>query len=223
MADNSVQTLQARLREASPEVEALMRIGGTPGAAIAILHEGELIYESYVGYRNVLDAIPVDNETMFPCASLTKAVVSAAIGICVDEGKFGWDTLVKDILPEFHTQDKLLHHHVAVADCLSHHAGMQSSLYWLGSMNNVLIARENSMKFLNDLKRVKPFRSEYLYNNLGYEAAAHILAKATGEPWERILHRKIFESLGMTRTGTNVNFNSRDKFAKTDSPNAIRR
>ncbi|KAL8849319.1 MAG: hypothetical protein Q9221_005670 [Calogaya cf. arnoldii] len=63
---------------------------------------------------------------------------------------------------------------------------MQNSLYWLGSMNNVLIAKENSVNFINDLKQVIFFRSEYLYNNLGYEIAAHILDKATAEPWHRL-------------------------------------
>ena len=63
---------------------------------------------------------------------------------------------------------------------------MQNSRFWLGNMNNMLISKENSMNFINALKQVKPFRNEYLYNNLRYEIAAHILEKVTEEPWERI-------------------------------------
>lgn len=192
-----------------------MNIGGTPGAAIAIIENGKLIHSEFLGFRDVQEQLLVNNATIFPCASLTKAVISAAIGLCVEDGRFTWDTPVKDILPDFYTRSEILHHHMTPVDCLSHRSGMQSSLYWLGSMNNVLISKENSMNFINDLKQVKPFRNEYLYNNLGYEIAAHILEKATGEPWERIMHSRIYQPLGMTRTGTHAYFDDGDNVAKT--------
>lgn len=211
----SRESIKERLAGVRQEIEKIMRIGGAPGVAIAVIHDGELLHQDYIGFRDITQKKPVDAETVFPCASLTKAVVSAAVGMCVEEGKFGWDTPVKEILPEFHTRDQVLHHHMTPVDCLSHRAGMQASLYWLGSMNNVLIAQENSMNFVNDLQRVKPFRGQYLYNNLGYELAAHILARVTSAPWEQILHRRIFEPLGMTRTGTNIQCSTGNNVAKT--------
>ncbi|KAL9026675.1 MAG: hypothetical protein Q9196_004698 [Gyalolechia fulgens] len=207
-------TVKARLEAVLPEAKTLMNIGGTPGAAIAIIDNGELIHTEYLGFRDLQQQLPVNDATIFPCASLTKAVVAAAIGLCVEDGKFTWDAPVKDILPDFHTRSEILHHHLTPVDCLSHRAGMQSSLYWLGSLNNVLISKENSMNFINDLKRVKPFRAEYLYNNLGYEIAAHLLERATGEPWERIMHSQIYQPLGMTRTGTHAYFDTGDNVAK---------
>jgi len=207
-------TVKARLEAVLPHARQLMNIGGTPGAAIAIIDNGELIHSEYIGFHNVHQQLPVNDATIFPCASLTKAVVSAAVGLCVEDGKFSWDTPVKDILPDFRTRSEILHHHMTPVDCLSHRAGMQSSNYWLGSMNNVLISKRNSMNFINDLKQVKPFRNEYLYNNLGYEVAAHILEKTTEEPWERIVHSRIYQPLGMTRTGTHAYFDTGDNVAK---------
>ncbi|KAL8874002.1 MAG: hypothetical protein Q9174_000598 [Haloplaca sp. 1 TL-2023] len=208
-------TVKARLQAVLPLAQDLLSIGGTPGAAIAIIDDGQLIHSEYIGFRDIEKQLPIDDATIFPCASLTKAVVAAAIGLCVDDGKFDWDTPVKDILPNFHTRSEILHHHMTPVDCLSHRAGMQNSLYWLGSMNNVLIAKEKSMDFINDLKQVKPFRNEYLYNNLGYEIAAHILEDATGEPWDRILHSRIYEPLDMTRTGTHAYFLEDGNVAET--------
>ncbi|KAL8904629.1 MAG: hypothetical protein Q9207_003150 [Kuettlingeria erythrocarpa] len=208
-------TIKARLEAVRPNAKQIMDIGGTPGAAIAIIDKGQLIYSEYIGFRDIDEQLPVDDATIFPCASLTKAVVAAAVGLCVEDGKFTWDTLVKDILPDFHTRSEVLHHHMTTVDCLSHRAGMQSSLYWLGSMNNVLISKEKSMDFINDLKQIKPFRNEYLYNNLGYEIASHILERATGKPWDWILHSRIYQPLGMTRTGTHAYFDTGDNVAKT--------
>ncbi|MCJ1381210.1 hypothetical protein MMC17_004319 [Xylographa soralifera] len=196
---SSKELIQERLAGVRQEVEAVMRIGGAPGVAIAVLHEGELIHQDYIVFRDIDQKKPVNDETIFPCASLAKAVLSAAVGICVEEGKFEWNTPIKEILPEFHTRDEILHHDMTPIDCLSHRAGMQGSLYWLGGLNN----------------RVKPFRGQYLYTDFGYEAAAHVLARVTGAPWERILYSRIFEPLGMTRTGTNVKISTGDNVAKT--------
>lgn len=207
--------LKRRLENVLPDARQIMNIGGTPGAAIAVIHHNNLIHTEYIGFRDTESRLPVDEKTIFPCASLTKAVVSAAVALCVEDGKFSWDTPVRDILPGFRTKSEVLHHNMTPVDCLSHRAGMQNSLYWLGSMNTVLIAKEKSMDFINDLKQVKPFRNEYLYNNLGYEIAAHILEEATGDPWKRILHTRIFEALGMSRTGTRANFDDGKNRAKT--------
>lgn len=208
-------TVKARLEAVLPFAKHLINIGGTPGAAVAIIGNGELIHSEFLGFRNVQKQLLVNDTTIFLCGSLTKAVISAAIGFCVEDGKFTWETPVKDILPDFHTRSEILYHHMTPVNCLSHQSGMQSSLYCLGNMNNMLMSKANSMNFINDLKQVKPFRNEYLYNNLGYEIVAHILEKATGEPWERIMHSRIYQPLGMTRTGTHAYFDSGDNVAKT--------
>ena len=208
-------TIIERLASVRLEAEKMMKIAGTPGAAISVIHEGTLIHSAYIGQRDIEKNLPVNEETIFPCASLTKAVVSAAVALTIEDGAFGWDTPVKDILPDFHTRDDTLHQLMTPVDCLSHRAGMQSSLYWLGSQNNVLISEENSMNLINDLQRYKGFRDEYLYNNLGYEIAAHLLTRASGEPWAQVLHKRIFEPLHMTRTGTHAYFINDDNVAKT--------
>ncbi|KAF2438274.1 beta-lactamase/transpeptidase-like protein [Karstenula rhodostoma CBS 690.94] len=177
-------------------IERLKSIYEDAGAAIAILHHGRLLHFENIGFRDLKSGLPVNDETIFPCASLTKAVVPAVVASYVEEGSFTWDTPVKDILQNFHTRDATLHQHMTPVDCLSHRAGMQSSLYWLGSDNNVLISNQNSMNFINDLQRVVPFRNGYLYNNLGYELAVHVLTK-------------------MTRTGTRAYFDGGDNVAKT--------
>ncbi|KAF1913118.1 beta-lactamase/transpeptidase-like protein [Ampelomyces quisqualis] len=206
--------LISRLSGVREYAESIMKIGGTPGAAIAILHEGELVYSEYLGLRDQENQLPVDEETIFPCASLTKAVVSAAMAICVEEGRLGWNTPVKDIVPGFHTQDETLHQQMTTVDCLTHRAGMQSTLYWLGSNNNILVPNNKSLDFVNDLERVERFRDHYLYNNLGYEIAAHVLNSVTGNVWDQMLQKRIFEPLEMARTGTRAYFRT-DNVAKT--------
>jgi CubicO group peptidase (beta-lactamase class C family) len=91
---------------------------------------------------------------------------------------------------------------------------MHSTLYWVGSNNNILVPNDKSLDFVNDLERVHRFRDHYLYNNLGYEIAAHTLTSISGEAWDQVLQKRIFEPLELARTGTRAYFRT-DNIAKT--------
>ena len=97
--------LPSPLDRLRPAVEALMQIGGSPGLALSVMSGGECAYEANFGYADTSAGLSISEETAFPICSLTKAVTSAALGILVDEGKVGWNALVKDILPTFHSRD----------------------------------------------------------------------------------------------------------------------
>ncbi|PQE17386.1 beta-lactamase family protein [Rutstroemia sp. NJR-2017a BVV2] len=164
-----------------------MKTGSTPGAAIA-------------------NKLPVTAETIFPCASLTKAVVAAGLGICVDEeiGGLKWDSKVHDVLPEWTSANEILRKEMTVTDCLSHRAGMEAPDHWLGTNNNILIPQEKSLDFLNTLQLSFPFRASYGYNNCGYEIAGHILTKAAPQRGDSFIKTRIFDPLNMTRTSTHA-------------------
>ncbi|KAA6409721.1 MAG: hypothetical protein FRX48_06333 [Lasallia pustulata] len=97
-------------------------------------------------------------ETIFPGCSLTKALTSAAMALLVEEGKVTWDTLVKDILPDFKVKDELLRNCTTISDLLCHRTGMSwgDNLY-VGSNNDVLISGKDSMKYLNSQLLLLPF------------------------------------------------------------------
>lgn len=127
-------------------------------------------------------------------------MVSAAIGMLVEEKKLSWDTPLKAILPDFQINDYILWNATTVTDILSHQTGMSIGNYYLGSDNNNLIPIENSMKFISDQQPTNPFRAQFEYNNLGYELAGHIIDRTSGTTWAEMLKRRIFQPLGMERT-----------------------
>lgn len=120
---STMSGLLYRLDALRPKIEEVMRIGGTPGLSIGIVHHGEQVYANY-GCRDVKNDIPLDEETILPMCSLTKAVTSAAMAILVDEGLIAWDTLVKDALPSLDIENDLLQNHMTIADLLCHRSGL---------------------------------------------------------------------------------------------------
>lgn len=133
-------------------------------------------------------------------------MVAAEIGMLVEDKEMDWNTPLKNILPEWHVEDPVVRNTVTIVDCLAHRTGLQMNNYWLESNNNIIIPLKDSMKFLNSLIPVKPFRGQFQYNNLGYEVAGHVIKKLSGMTWDQMLHSKIFEPLQMHRTGTHQNF-----------------
>ena len=80
-------------------VERIRMISGALGLAIGIIHNGNIVYEDYHGYRDVEESLPVNRDTVFSVASLTKAITAISIAILVDGSRLSWDTPLEQLLP----------------------------------------------------------------------------------------------------------------------------
>ncbi len=195
-----------RVSSLRPTIEKIMSRTGTAGLTYGVIYRGDIIHIDNFGHRDVEEKLPVNEDTIFQVASLTKSMVAAAIGMLVEDKKMNWDTLIKDILPEWNVQDPIVRNMTTIVDCLAHRTGLQMNDYWLESNNKIIVPMKDSMKFLNGLIPVKPFRGQFQYNNLGYEVAGHVIEKLSGMTWDQMLRSRIFEPLEMNRTGTHENF-----------------
>jgi CubicO group peptidase (beta-lactamase class C family) len=57
--------------------------------------------------------------------SLTKATITALVGMEVYAGTFDWETPVKDLLPEFASSDPMAQEKCTILDLLSHRSGIE--------------------------------------------------------------------------------------------------
>lgn len=192
--------LNARLSALHPTIHELISVAGTVGLSLGVVHNDKLIHTANFGFRDHASKLPINDETIFPGCSLTKAMLSATLGVLVEEGALTWETRLKDVLPAFHIRDQTLQDGITITDLLAHRTGMSASNYWLGSQNNILIAKDDSLTFLNNQQAVKPFRGQWQYNNLGYELAGLVIEQVTGHRWDKVLGSKILDPLGLTRT-----------------------
>ena len=177
----AMMDLSKRVAALGPTIEKLMSIGGTAGLSLGLLHHGKPIYQASYGLRDVPANLPVTEETILPGCSLTKALTAATIALLVEEEKVTWDTLVKDVLPDFKIKDEILHNCTTIADLLCHCTGMSwgDNLY-MDTNHNVLISGKDSMEYLNSQMLLLPFRGQFQYNNLPYELAGHVIEKVDG-------------------------------------------
>ncbi|WP_342041635.1 serine hydrolase domain-containing protein [Bacillus sp. OTU2372] len=74
---------------------------GPVGCSCAVMHEGEKVFEEYIGYADLETQKPITSETIFRIHSMTKIVTCAAALILYERGKFLLNDPLEEYLPEF--------------------------------------------------------------------------------------------------------------------------
>ena len=72
-----------------------------PGAAVAVVYQGEIVYAKGFGWRDVENKLPVTTDTLFHIGSTNKSMTAMLVATLVDEGLFTWDTPIVEVYPAF--------------------------------------------------------------------------------------------------------------------------
>ncbi len=203
----SQQTAQERVEKQLAELPAFMERGmeswGTPGMGVAVVKDGEMVYARGFGVRKLDSNDPVDENTIFGVASLTKGMTATALAILVDEGKLHWNDRVRDHLPWFELSDPWISDRVTIGDLLSHQVG-------IGRMtgNRLRFMPDRDPKTIMGFLKHQPFeadfRSGYVYSNMMYMVAGLVIEAVSGMSWDEFMTERLFQPLTMGSTRTSV-------------------
>lgn len=174
-----------------------------PGMAVGIVKDGQVIYEKGFGEKALGGGDPVDAQTVFSIASVSKNMTAAALAILVDEGKVSWDDKVVDHIPWFRLKDPWVTREVTIRDLLTHRVGLGRIL---GNRLQFMTkeSRDEVLRRVRYMEFEKPFRSEFVYNNVMYSLAGQIIEYVEGVTWDEFLRTRLFEPLGMHGASTTI-------------------
>lgn len=177
--------------------DELLQTSGVPGLAVAVVHKGKTVYAKGFGVRDVRTEEPVDPDTVFQLASLSKPVSATVAARQVGERIIGWDTRIVDELPWFALFDPTVTGMLTVGDLFSHRSGLPDHAG--DQLEDIGYDRRAVLDRLRQLP-LKPFRISYAYTNFGLTAGAEAVAAAAGKPWEQLAQDSLFGPMGMTST-----------------------
>ena len=186
-----------QIQEFDTYVENAREAWNSPGLAVAIVKDSKVIFSKGYGVRELGKPERVDTQTLFLCASTTKAMTAVCMGMLVDEGKVKWDDAVIKHLPDFQLYDPYVTRELKVRDLFLHNTGVGSADFLWVKTN------ATSDEILNKMRLVKPsysVRSSFIYQNIFYLVAGKVIEKVSGQRWEDFIRKRIFEPLEMTRT-----------------------
>lgn len=191
------QTIESKIKEFDTYIEQSRNLYQVPGLAVAVVKDGKVIFKKGYGVREVGTSNIVDTQTLFACASTTKAMTATCMGMLVDEGKVKWDDPVINYLPDFQLYDPYVTRELKIRDLFTHNSGVGNADFLWDIMDI------SSDQILAKMKMVKPsysLRSSFIYQNIFYLYAGKVIEKVSGQPWEEFVQKRIFQPLGMTRT-----------------------
>ncbi|MDH3733156.1 MAG: serine hydrolase [Gemmatimonadota bacterium] len=167
------------------------------GLAVAVVKDGEVLFQRGYGVLEVGRPEQVDEHTRFAIGSTTKAMTAAAIGMLVDEGKVRWDDAVTRHLPAFELGDPYVTREVTVRDLLTHRAGLANADFLWYEQDT---STDRIMEMTRYMEAGYSLRSSFIYQNIMYMVAGEVIEAASGMSWADFMRTRLFEPLGMTET-----------------------
>jgi CubicO group peptidase (beta-lactamase class C family) len=195
----------ARIEQMKSFAQSAMQQLGVPGAAIALIDGGKVVYEGGLGVRELGKSDSVDENTLFMAASNTKGMTTLLLAILADEKKLAWDQPVIELYPAFRLGNPETTKQVLVKHLICACTGMpRQDMEWLFEFKNS--TPKTVFSLLSTMQPTSKFGEVFQYSNLMAAAAGYVgghLASPDmelGAGYDRAMQTKIFDPLGMSAT-----------------------
>src|SRR5437763_6312536 len=171
-----------------------------PGLAIAVVFQDKAVYAKGFGVRDASAKVPVDADTVFQLASLSKPIGSTVVAELVGEGKITWDSKLSGLDPAFVMFEPWVTREITIRDMYAHRSGLPPHAGDL--LEDLGFARAEILHRLRYQHPASSFRSHYAYTNFGMTEGGIAAAKPYGLEWEEAAKQKLYNPLGMNSTST---------------------
>jgi CubicO group peptidase (beta-lactamase class C family) len=194
-----------RIEQMKRFVETSMKALSVPGASIALLDGGKVVYEGGLGVKELGKPAKVDENTLFMAASNTKGMTTLLLAILADENKLKWDQPVTQLYPPFKLGDADTTRQVLVEHLICACTGLpRQDFEWLFQFKHATPL--TSLALLGTMQPTSHFGDLFQYSNLMAAAAGYVGAhvydpkRELGAAYDDAMQKKIFTPLGMNST-----------------------
>lgn len=180
-----------------------------PALAAAVVQGGRTVDVAAVGRRKIRSKDPVVLDDPFCIGSCTKSMTATLCAMLVEQGKLRWDMTVTEAFgeqagglhPKFAdvTLDQLLCHRSGLAEDRRPDPATWPKVLML--KGELPAQRRELVEIVLSRKPAHEPGSKFAYSNYGFVIAGAMCEAVTGEPYESLMRRMLFEPLGMKTAG----------------------
>jgi CubicO group peptidase (beta-lactamase class C family) len=185
--------------------DALARFD-VPGAAVAVVQDGEIVYAHGFGVRELGSDEPVTPETLMMIGSTGKTMTTMMMATLVDDGLMAWDTPVQEVLPQFAVADPELSRQITMRNLVCACTGVpRRDLEILFNVDT--LTAEEIVESLSTFEFFTEFGEAFQYSNQLVAVGGYAAAAAAGAEWGNLydayvqeMEERIFAPIGMEST-----------------------
>lgn len=196
-------------------IEGILRAYQIPGASLAIAHQGRLIHARGFGLADRDRPEPVQPDSLFRIASLSKTITGIAALKLVEQGKLrledrAFGQILSNYVPPPPATKINSYNQITVRQLLQHTSGFPEGA---ADLSSTLIQRQIGLAYgvpvpsAEQLIRwqlgqppANPPGQFYRYSNGGMIAAGRVLEQASGKFYEQFVREEVLAPLGISRT-----------------------
>jgi len=224
-ANDSTGFIEARLDRIDAAIDAEIEAGKISGAVALIVRDGETVYHRSFGHADIASRTPIQTDSIFRIASMTKAVTSVGVMMLYERGHFQLNDPVSGFLPAFEnprvlvkvdddgviTETRPATSDIKIIDLLTHSSGISypfipsalQETYAREGIIDGLTAKEarlaTQISMLGKMPLLFDPGTDFAYG-LNTDVLGRLIEVVSGMPLDRFFAEEIFAPLGMTDT-----------------------
>ena len=168
-----------------------------PGASVLVYQKNKIIFKKGYGLSNIETGLPIQTNTNFRLASVTKQFTAMAILLLEKRHKLS----LNDSLIKYFTSFPAYGKGIRIKDLLTHSAGLVDYEDLMPANQTVQLNDTNCMQLMYTTDSLYfPAGTQYKYSNTGYSILALVVEQVSGQPFAQFLQENIFKKIGMKTT-----------------------
>jgi CubicO group peptidase (beta-lactamase class C family) len=168
-----------------------------PGAALGILHNGEVKGAGF-GITSVDNPLDVTDHTLFQVGSISKTFTGTLIMKLVEEGTIDLDATVRTYLPDFKVADDEASEKATVRHLMIHTSDWFGDFFLDTGGGDDAAAKY--VEAMADLEQLAPLGEVWSYNNAGFHVLGRIIEVVSGKSFQELLRDTILDPLNLKNT-----------------------
>lgn len=172
----------------------------TPGAAVMVMKDGEVIFREAYGMANLTYGIPFEADSPTNIGSTSKQFTAFAVALLAEQGKLSLDDDIRKYFPELPD----FGNEVTIRNLLTHTSGYREYLNTLAMTGRDLSSPLDRKRMLEIVQKQPELQNEpggeWNYNNTGYAIMTLLIEKVTDTPFPQWMKENVFQPLGMDHT-----------------------
>lgn len=193
-------------RELETFITSNMERADVPGAVVAVVQNGEVVYKGAFGVKEKGSDDPMTLDTSMLIGSTGKSLTTMMMGTVVDDGKMTWDTPARDIFPDFAVQDPELSETITMRNLVCACTGVPRRDLEL-VLNGDTLTAEDMVTSLKGFEFSTDFGEAFQYSNQMVATGGYLAALADGakgddlfQNYADVMQAKILDPIGMNDT-----------------------